>query len=407
MNRFPTASIGLIKDINTASILRVIRERGPVSRADITKQTRLNPATVSANVANLLELGIIREIGAGLSSGGRKPTLLELNASAFYVIGVDMGTTRVTAALTDLEGVIHNRVTKPFEERTAPEEVINRMCSTVEELISTSNVNRDQLLGIGLGIHGLVDTEEGISIFAPAFQWNNVSIRQSFVDRFGLPVEMDNDVRAMALGEKWFGRARDVQSFIFLNIGNGIGSGIYVNGQLLKGAHYGAGEIGHVYMAEHEETCFCGIAGCLSTWASGPAMERRARLRLLAGEPSLLHELSSGKPTLVTGEMISQAAASGDALSRHILQETGMWIGHAISILINVLNPEMILVGGGVSRAEEPLYEGIREAIADKSLHNNARDVFIGPSALGEQCGLVGAATLVLQNVFMNPYHIQ
>jgi glucokinase-like ROK family protein len=407
MNRFHTASIGLIKDINTATILRIIREKGPVSRADITKKTGLNPATVSSNVANLLELGIIREIGAGQSSGGRKPTLLELDSSAYYVIGVDMGTTQVSTAVTDMEGSIRCQVSIPFEGYSSPEDIMAIMCRSIEQAIDSSGVSRDKLLGIGMGIHGLVDSENGVSVFAPAFQWEHVPIKQKFMEAFGLPVEIDNDVRAMALGEKWFGRARQVSNFIFMNIGTGIGSGIYVHGELLRGAHFGAGEIGHVYVADNKETCYCGISGCLSTLASGPAMARRAAKRVASGESSLLSELSKGELSRITGEMISQAAQKGDPLSREVLYETGFYIGQAISILINVLNPEMILVGGGVSKAGEPLFQGIREAISSKSLRNNAKQLIIDSSELGERCGMVGAATLVLKNIFMNPYHFQ
>lgn len=410
MNRIDTARIGLVKDINTAAILRVIRESGPVSRADITKRTGLNPATVSSNVANLLEIGIVREIGAGRSSGGRKPTLLELDAGAFYVAGVDMGTTKVSAAITDLEGTIRHRVSLDFEGRTSPEEVLGVMRRSVGqalEALEASGVERSRVLGIGMGIHGLVDAERGVSIFAPAFQWEQVEIVGRFEEWFGLPVEIDNDVRAMALGEKWFGRAKDVSDFIFLNIGTGIGSGIYVHGELLRGAHYGAGEIGHVHVADNRERCYCGISGCLSTLASGPALERQARRRAEAGELPLLLELAAGDVRAISGELISAAASRGEPGCRTLLKETGLYIGHAISLLINVLNPEMILVGGGVSKAGEPLYEGIREAARAKSLRNNASHVYIGPSALGDQCGLIGAATLILRNVFNHPYRFQ
>ncbi len=403
MGKVHTANKSLIKDINTSTILQIVRERGPVSRADISKITGLNPATVSSNILNLIELGVVKEVGIGESSGGRKPTLLELNAGAFYVIGVDMGTTQVNTAVADMEGRIRHKTAMPFLGAFTPDEVLGVIKRSVHQVIERSGVDKGKILGIGMGIHGLVDSERGVSLFAPAFQWENVPVKDIFADEFSLPVTIDNDVRAMALGEKWFGSASDVSHFIVLNIGTGIGSGIYVNGELLRGAHFGAGEIGHISVVEQGEPCFCGKNGCLSTVASGPAMERRAREAIAGGEPSLITGLVQGDISKITGEIIYAAAVKGDALARRILDETGRYIGHAVSILVNVLNPEKILIGGGVAGGGEFLFRGMREIIAAKSMKNNIEKLTVGPTGLGGDCGMVGAAALILKDIFENP----
>lgn len=403
MDKFSTANKSLIKDINTSTILQIVRTKGPISRAEISKLTGLNPATVSSNVSNLIEIGLVRDTGIGASSGGRKPMMIELNPGAYYVIGVDMGTTDVSTGITDLEGRIQHKVTLPFGDAQTPEAVMGIISQSIRMVIEVSGLTSDQFLGIGMGVHGLVDPVKGISLFAPAFQWEDVAVAEPFSEEFGLPVFIDNDVRAMALGEKWFGKAADVSNFVFLNIGTGIGSGIYVNGELIQGAHFGAGEIGHVRVTEHGERCFCGKTGCLSTLASGPAIERQAREAVLQGKAPILMGLAEGKAEQVTGELIYKAALQGDAYSLELLHQTGRLIGGALSLILNLLNPEMVLIGGGVSNGGDYIFRGMQEEIDSQAMRHNIEKVYIGPAGLGDDCGMIGAATLILRSVFSNP----
>lgn len=403
MELFHTANKSLIKDMNTSTILQIVRTKGPISRAEISKLTGLNPATVSSNTAGLMEMGLVRETGVGASSGGRKPLLIELNPSAYYVVGVDMGTTDVSTGITDLEGKIQCRITLPFGNCAAPEQILGIIEASIRQALDSSGLAGEQLLGIGMGIHGLVDPERGVSIFAPAFQWEDIPIAGHFSRLFGLPVFIDNDARAMALGEKWFGQAADVSNFVFLNIGTSIGSGIYVNGELLHGAHFGAGEIGHIRVADSGERCFCGKTGCLSTVASGPAIERLAREAAGRGQSERLMQLAGGDEAGITGELIHQAALQGDPLAIALLEAAGRHIGDAVSMVINLLNPEMVLIGGGVANGGEFIFRGLREEIANRAMKYNVEQIYIGPAALGDDCGIIGAATLILRNVFSNP----
>ncbi|MDF2922850.1 MAG: family transcriptional regulator [Paenibacillaceae bacterium] len=404
MEWFHTANKSLIKDMNTSTILQIVRTKGPISRAEISKLTGLNPATVSSNTANLMEIGLVRETGIGVSSGGRKPLMIELNPNAYYVIGVDMGTTDVSTGITNLEGRIHCKATLPFGDCSTPEQILDIIAQSIHEVLSVSGFAAEQILGIGMGIHGLVDPNKGISLFAPAFQWEDVAVGEFFSARFGLPVSIDNDARAMALGEKWFGKAAEVSNFVFLNIGTGIGSGIYVNGELIQGAHFGAGEIGHIRIDSHqEEPCFCGKTDCLSTAASGPAIERIAQAAARRGGAEALLQLADGNLAAVTGELIHQAALQGDSYSIHLLDTAGRHIGDALSLVINLLNPEMILVGGGVANGGEFIFKGMKEEITNRAMLHNIKQIYIGPAGLGDDCGIVGAATLILRSVFSNP----
>lgn len=399
-----TATASTIKDINTATVLRIVRECSMASRADIAKISGLTPATVSSIISDLLDLGIVRETGSGESSGGRKPILIALHEAAWGVIGLDLGPRQIHAGIVDLSGRAVCDEIVPLPKDRSSASILHVMGQVTERLLSQSRSRHIHIIGIGIGAHGLVDSQAGVSLYAPAFQWEHVAIRDWFASRYDLPVMVDNDARAMALGEKWYGAAQQAESFLFLNVGTGIGSGIYWNGQLMNGAHYGAGEIGHIPISDNSaEVCYCGKSGCLSTFASGPAMEKRARLAANLDANSLLHKLSGGDVTYITGPLIHHAAQLGDALSARILRETGEQIGSALAIMVNVINPELILIGGGVAEAGEYVMAPLRERIGKEAMAVNTEKLQILPGRLGSVCGVVGAATLLLQHVFAQP----
>ncbi|QIB27036.1 ROK family transcriptional regulator [Caloranaerobacter azorensis] len=403
MTKLNIADKSLIRQINMSAILQVIREKEPISRAEISKLTGLNPATVSNNVSNLIQMKIVREIGSGESSGGRKPVLLELNPKAFYIIGVDMGTTKVITAVTDIEGKIVKKVVMRFPKDRTVKVVIDIIKDSIYKVIEGSNIEVDKILGIGMGVHGLVDCDKGISIYAPAFDWHNIDIKKIFEDEFSVPVNIDNDARVMALGEKWFGRAKNALDFVCLNIGTAIGSGIYLNGELYRGSSFGAGEIGHINIVNRGPRCNCGNYGCLEVMASGPAIVDRFIERINCGEKSKVIDFVDGNLSNITGEIIFKAAIEGDELSKTILNETGRYIGLAVSVIINLLNPEMILIGGGVSKAGEFIFDAIKDTVFQKSMKHNVENTYIGPTGLGENCGVIGAATLILKDIFKAP----
>lgn len=398
-----TADKGLIRKINNTIILKIIREKGPVSRADIAKITGLNPATVSNNVNTLLESGIVVETGSGESSGGRKPILLQLNAGAFHVIGVDMGMSKVMTAVTDLEGNVIKKVTLYFEDKSTRKYIIDRIKQSIYDIMSESGFEGSSYIGIGIGVHGLVDPENGISIYAPAFNWRNVNIKEIMEEEFNLPVYIDNDARVMALGERWFGAAQNVDNFILINVGSGVGSGIMINGELYRGATFGAGEVGHICIADNGPKCNCGNYGCLEVMASGPALVKRMVSYIKMGGSTMITGLVEDNLTKINGEIIYKAALMGDTAAVNVLEETGRYVGLAVSNLINILNPRLILIGGGVSMAGDFILRPLVEVARRKSMKDAGENVQIIPAALKENCGVVGAATLALKDLFQGP----
>jgi predicted NBD/HSP70 family sugar kinase len=244
------------------------------------------------------------------------------------------------------------------------------------------------ILGIGLGMHGLVDSKNGVSIFAPAFNWHNQPWQDRLVKRYAKPVWIDNDVRAMAVGEKWFGQAKDLDNFIFLNVGRGIGSALVVNGHLLSGEHYGSGEIGHIYVGDNGRQCFCGKVGCLSTYASGLAIEQAAQEHF---------------QTALTGDQLYDLAKDGNAFAIELLTNVGKHIGSALAMAVNLVDPSMIFISGGVAQAQPWFNQGLKVELERKSLTHTYSKIKWGPATFGTDSGVVGAASMVLEQVFTNP----
>ena len=247
-------------------------------------------------------------------------------------------------------------------------------------------------------MHGLVNPDKGVAIFAPNLNLRNMALREQLEAEFHVPVEVDNDVRAMALGESWFGNGRGIDNFICVNVGNGVGAGIILDQKLFRGASFTAGEVGHTTVDPDGPPCTCGNNGCLQTLVSGPAVAARAREQIQAGRSSVLE----GKD--ITGEAIYHAALEGDALALDILRQTGRYLGIGLANLINTLNPERVIVGGGVAKAARFIMGPLKDTVAARALDTPARSTTIVTAKLGDQATVIGAVTLVLRKLFTPEY---
>jgi glucokinase-like ROK family protein len=280
---------------------------------------------------------------------------------------------------------------------------MEKITESINIVLNNSEQIMDTIIGIGIGVHGIVDYRKGISVYAPAFDWRDLDIKSIIEGRFNMPVFIDNDVRTMALGERWFGAARSVDNFVFINVGSGIGSGIMINGELYTGKNFSAGEVGHISIADNGPKCNCGNYGCLEVMASGPAIVKRVVSQIKMGKATAITKLVNDDLSKITGEIIHMAAKMGDTVAADALQETGRYIGIAVSSIINILNPELILIGGGVSNAGDFIFKPLIEVAKKKSMKDAGESVGILPAALGENCGVVGAATLVIKDLFQVP----
>lgn len=397
-----TGSFQLMKSMNRSLVLTTIRNEGPISRADIAKRTALTPPTVTNIAGELLEEKLIVESEVGASSGGRKPILLKLNAQAFSIVGIDVGVHTIKSMLTDLDAGVIREERRTMPARPDAAVFLAVLASSAAELIEAAGAQRP-VIGIGIGMHGLVDPTEGVSVFAPNLRLRNVRIREHLEQAFGIPVYLENDVAAMALGELWFGGGHDSDHFICVNIGIGVGAGIILNRQLYRGSSYSAGEIGHTTVDLNGPRCACGNYGCLQTLVSGPAIAESVQNEIALGRRSLLSPPATGGLESITGARVYEAAQAGDELALESFRKAGRLLGISLTNLIHTLNPQKIILGGGVSQAGSLITEPLAETVKARALESSVRHLRIETSRLGERATAIGAVTIVLSRLFAHP----
>ncbi|ASN07421.1 ROK family transcriptional regulator [Virgibacillus necropolis] len=389
-----------MKSLNRSAILNKVREDGPISRAKIAKQTKLTPPTVSKIVKELLQSEIIIEKNQGESLRGRKPTMLVINASNFHIIGLDIGPKKLHVVLADLDANLVEKYQTIIPQKITNDGLLTLMKESINHVISKRHIDKKKLIGIGVGMHGVVDVEKGVSLFAPILQLRNIPIKKFLEKEFELIVKVENDARAMALGEAWFGYGSGVNSIIAINVGRGVNAGIIINGELYHGEHFIGGEIGHMTIDIDGPRCSCGNYGCLQSFATGPAIATRAKHEIATGRVSILSQWVDNDLELIDGKMIHEAAKKGDSLSIEILSQAGRYLGIGLTNLIHTLNPSRIIIGGGVSKAEDFIMDSVKQTIHERVLEQSAKQTEILLSKLGDYVTAIGAVSLLLVEVF-------
>ncbi|MBM6614772.1 ROK family transcriptional regulator [Desemzia sp. RIT804] len=378
----------MMKSVNKSTILNKIRQSGPISRAEIAKVTGITPPTVSSIVKELMDEKLVVESNLGESQGGRKPTMLLLNRNEHYVVGVDAGSDSIKACVSDLVGNILVRSELPIKSHTI-ENFLAVLIQAIQLVIKDMGIEGNKVIGIGIAMHGVVDVATGTSLYSANSGLRNVHIKEVLEDTFDLQVRVENNSRAMALGEYWFGDYGTLKSFTVINIGRGVGSGMIESGKLRYGAQEIAGEIGHMTISLDGEKCSCGNQGCFETFVTGDAIVRRAKIKI----PDAPEEL--------TGEKVYEYALEGKKEYQKILEETGVLIGIGIVNLIHSLNPEKIVLGGGVMKSHKFLMPSIIATIQQRALTEKARkDNMITLTRVGDDATILGAAALLLTKLF-------
>lgn len=389
----------LVRSMNLSAVLRCVWDARPLSRVAIAAHTGLNKTTVSSLVSELEERGLLCEIGQHESSGGRPARLLDLNPDAGVMIGVEIGVDRIHVIRTDFLATVHWRERREVSPTAGQEAIIAVVMSLLDDTVAQVAREGMRLLGIGLALPGMVDVTDGLLVFSPNLQWRNVPLRQMITQRFQVPVFVDNDANAAALGEQLFGAARTVDDFIYLIVGVGIGAGICINGQIYRGAGGYAGEVGHTRLTlEHNRPCHCGKRGCWETLANQYALIERVRAALAASRPSIL----AGDVAL-TVERIGQAAAAGDEVACQALAETGAFVGMGIANLVDIFNPKLVVVGGGLYEVIAHLLPAIRQKVAECALPETLQMVEVKPSMYGRDACTIGAVALITQSILQDP----
>ncbi len=312
-----------------------------------------------------------------------------------YVIGVDLGGTNLRSVLLDEKRQICGENRAPTRAQEGPAAVIEQIAGLVQEMTVQAGVAVRQVQGLGLGLPGVIDNAKGIALELPNLAgWHHVSVTELLQDRLELGVYCENDARMAAWGEKILGAGQECQNFICLTLGTGIGAGIFLQGKIWRGTQGAAGEIGHITVKEDGIRCSCGNQGCLEMYVSGRGIARRAQQALIQQESSLFCQLANSCPEQVTALTVYEAASRGDSLALGLIQETAEILGLALANLVNILNPELIILGGAVSMGwGEMLLDPVREIVQSRAFSLNKR-VIVKQAHLGEKAGVLGAACL-------------
>ncbi len=317
------------------------------------------------------------------------------------VIGVDMGGTKILSAVVNASGNILATAKMPTQAKDDTSIVIDRISDCIKEAFQKSEVSEDTIRAIGIGAPGPLDPETGVVIFAPNLGWKDVPLKTELEARIGIPTFVDNDVNVGTLGEHTYGAGRGVQNLVGIFVGTGIGGGIILNGELFHGASKTAGEIGHIIVQEGGPKCGCGNRGCLEALASRTAMTKQLRNAIMKkGKKSVITKLTDGDLQQIRSGTLAKALRSKDKLTQNVFKKATKYLGVGIGSIVNFLNPDMIVLGGGVVEAlDKNFIKNIRKAAKKYALPDTLKGVQIVRAELGDDAGVLGAAALARQRL--------
>lgn len=387
----PKATHQQTKLFNQRLVLKTIYNQGQISRADVARMTKLTRVTVSEIVAELLDSGLVAEVGRSPSAGGKAPILLSVVDDAYHLIGLDLANDELRGALLNLRGEICHEVNLPLQDREG-EAALHLVYALLDALIAKVE---HPLLGIGIGTPGLLDTTRGVVRRAVNLGWEDLPLGNLLEERYHLPIYVANDSQVTALAEHIFGAGKSASSLAAIRVGRGIGAGIILNRQLFQGDGFGAGEIGHISISPAGEPCRCGNVGCVETMGSTQAMAHRAQALALAIPSSLLNQLAP-QPSAITFEHVLLAYQAGDAVARQVAQEAAQAISFAMASLIAAVNVHCILLVGSAIALGPAWLETLREETRKRALPILTEETEIAFGELGDNSVILGASALLL-----------
>jgi glucokinase-like ROK family protein len=397
------ADKNLVRRLNISLILNYLRTTHCHTRARLAARAGLTRATVSSLVDELIALNLVRETGLQPSQGGRPGTSLELNPAGGCAIGIEIGVGFVSAVLTDFVANVQWRDFAEFDARDS-QEVIAMAEQLVGHAERRSQALGLKLFGIGLGLPGLVKIDEGLLKFAPNLGWHDIPFQAMWKERFGVPVHVANEANLAALGEYYFGVAANYQDFIHLSASAvGLGAGIMLDGKLFQGVDGYAGECGHMVLDPSGPLCACGRHGCWEKVAGSQAVIKYVVDQVRSGRTSKALDQVEGNPHKLTTDIVAQAASQGDPVAHEAIAQVSRLFGVGVMNLINAFNPQMIVIGGSLSRALDPFLPIIESVVKQQAFRALTDNVEIKISRLGDDACVMGAVAAVLDAVLANP----
>lgn len=396
----------IINTYNKQEIIHLVRRNPGTYCAQISRETGLSIPAVMKIMEQFVDNGIVKKAGKCEIQKGKHPETFEFIGDAYYLIGVDVGTTSIAAVLMDLEANIRYKYRVQTSSQKSPEEIFKQVNFAIESIYQDNKELIPHILGIGIGLAGIINTQTNCVEFSPAFGWKDVFINEYLKLSYSKPVIVENVTKAMALAEKWFGIARDVNNMLCVNLGYGIGSALMLDESIYTGDFHAAGELGHMVMEKDGPLCDCGNFGCLEAIASANAMAKRAQKLMPSYPDSLLHRLTEF-PSQIEAKHLFDAANQQDSLSLSIVNEATNYIGIALANVINFMDINLIVLEGGMTRAGVFLLDKIKQSLRQHLIHFTEGKVKLVISNLGADAVSIGAATIILKKFVENGLDVE
>jgi len=383
-----------------SQLLSFVRERGQASRGEIAQALSLDKKTVSGLVEELAGQSLVRKAGFRDSKAGRRQELLAIHGSHSCFIGVDLGATHIIGILTDLNAVVLDRIFFEIRPGLPVDLILSQIKSIAHRLLSSDKATAP-VKSVGICVPGFVNSEKGISLIAENIPgWKDIRIKDILEGELDRPVEVDDCSRAFGRAERWLGEGKKAGNFLLLDLGYGIGMAVFIHGELYTGSGNKSGEIGHTMVKLDGPECTCGNRGCLETLASGQGIARQAAHDIREGRSAVLAGLTHGNAEAVTAQDVAVAASMGDTYAAKLLREAGAFIGAALANAVNLLNPSLVVIGGGLASAGRVLLDGIQESLDRYTMMGIVDDLRIELSRLGPDGSALGSALLAMEHVF-------
>ena len=382
---------------NKVNVLRILWENPRIFRAEIARTTGLSQPTVMKIVDEFMERGLVNISGKGASSGGKPPLLLEFCWDAYYIIGADINEYRIEIVLMDLSFEIIDTRIQDNREVDTSDTILKRLADEITALILAHPDKKDRILGIGVGIPGIVNTQRGSVVYSTELDWKNVNVKEFLKQYFGGEIVIEDSTRAMALEEKILGWGRGVKNFLCLNLASGIGSALVMNGELCYGSSGSSGQMGHMAVERMGPPCSCGNYGCLELYASGRAIKLEAERVVERHEESQITDLVYGNAEKVDLNIVFEAAMGGDAEALRILGKAADYLAMAVAGIINLTDPELIICGGKISRECEIFMRMFKESLRRRRMKYVGREVEIIISDSKKYMGSFGSASFIME----------
>jgi len=378
----------LLRDLNSSLLIELVRESRPISRAQLARQSGLSAPTVSTIVGRLIERGILVEVAIAPANGGRPPVLLDINSSGGYVVGIKLRGDGLTTVVCDLDAHVVATSESTVSLVNDPAAALQAIETATREVLRRAGVPRSKVLGVGIGLSGVIDSQAGICRFSHLLQWRDVELAKPLRRNLRLPVWIDHDMNALAIAEKWAGDALSYRDFVTLSVGRGIGLGIVIDRAPYRGATGSSGELGHMIVEPGGPRCECGRFGCLEA---------------LVGEDALRRRISERHGREITREELIELAGSEDEVTIEVLEAAGRKLGLAVANMVTLLNPEALIICGEGTDLGAAYLDPVITAVREQTFADQGRQVVVKIQRWGDDAWAVGAATLVLRESFSLP----